>query len=134
MQFSFGQMFVGGDTLLGNEWIDYDLSYHKFSVEQDAVCRIRKRTLEASGIPANEINGANFRMYNMGRQVPLFVSTNGVFGNDDFRRRNYSTYPRENRRYYWYSFIVPCIVDMFYLFINLCFCGDKNFKETEYCY
>ena len=84
LQFSFGQMVQGPDTLVGNEWIRYNQSYYKFSVDKDGVYRISSATLQASGITGAQASGANFRLYNMGRQVPLFVSNNGQFGANDF--------------------------------------------------
>ena len=56
-QISFGQMIVGGDTLVGNEWIDYDQKYYKFQVDQDGVYRISTSVLEAAGIAGNDIVG-----------------------------------------------------------------------------
>ncbi|MEP6795675.1 MAG: C25 family cysteine peptidase [Saprospiraceae bacterium] len=84
LPFSFGQMIVGQDTLVGNEWIHYSQKYYKFSVDQDGVYRIPKATLQSAGISDALATGANFRLYNKGKQVPLFVSTDGQFGDADF--------------------------------------------------
>lgn len=81
---SFSQMVVGQDTLIGNEWIQYDHRYFKFSLDHDGVYRISKGALEAAGVSETEIIGANLRVYNMGEQVPLYVSTDGIFGTNDF--------------------------------------------------
>ena len=83
-QISFGQMIVGGDTLVGNEWIDYDQKYYKFKVDQDGVYRISTSVLEAAGIAGNDIVGGQLRIYNKGNQVPLYVSTQGVFSTNDY--------------------------------------------------
>lgn len=83
-QFSYSQMVVGQDTLVGNEWIKYDESYYKFVLKQDGVYRISTQTLEAAGISPDDIAGGNIRLFNMGQQVPLFVSTNGTFSSNDF--------------------------------------------------
>lgn len=80
---ALGQMVVGGDTLVGNEWIRYQQKYFKFSVEDDGLYRISKATLTQAGIPG-DISGSEFRIYNMGRQVPLYVSTASAFGTEDF--------------------------------------------------
>ncbi|MGB3077847.1 MAG: C25 family cysteine peptidase, partial [Saprospiraceae bacterium] len=84
LQFSFGQMIQGQDTLVGNEWIRYGQKYYKFSVDQDGVYRISKATLQSAGISDALATGANFRIYNKGKQVPLFVSTDAQFSDADF--------------------------------------------------
>ncbi len=78
-----GQMLVGTDTLIGNEWITYGQRYFKFTVDADGIYRIPKAALDAVGISAEAV-GSQVRIYSMGRQVPLFVSTDGAFGLDDF--------------------------------------------------
>ncbi len=84
LHFSYGQMVQGKDTLVGNEWIKYGQTYYKFSIDQDGVYRIPGSTLQANGISGALATGANFRLYNRGKQVPLFVSTDGQFGDGDF--------------------------------------------------
>src|SRR6187549_720937 len=77
------QMIFGKDTLVGNEWIRYNKTYYKFAVDADGVYRISYAALEAAGITADAI-GKNFRLYSMGAQVPIFVSTDNAFGQNDF--------------------------------------------------
>jgi len=64
------QMWNGTDTLYGNEWIRYDRPYFKIAAAEDGVLRIPYETLAAQGIPAD----ANFRLFAMGREVPLYLS------------------------------------------------------------
>ncbi len=64
------QMWNGTDTLYGNEWIRYDRPYFKIAAAEDGVLRIPYETLAAQGIPAD----ATFRLYAMGREVPLYLS------------------------------------------------------------
>ncbi len=64
------QMWNGTDTLYGNEWIRYDRPYFKIATAEDGVLRIPYETLAAQGIPAD----ANFRLFAMGREVPLYLS------------------------------------------------------------
>lgn len=78
------QMFVGQDTLYGNEWIDYNRTYYKVAVNEDAVYRIGSAAITAAGIPAGSIAGTDWKLYHNGRQVPVYVSTNGVFTDTDF--------------------------------------------------
>ncbi len=78
-----GQMVVGTDTLVGNEWITYGQTYFKFVIDADGVYRIPYASLAAAGIAA-EATGSALRVYSLGKQVPLYVSTDGFFGPDDF--------------------------------------------------
>lgn len=84
LQTTFSQMVVGPDTLVGNEWIRYGQSYYKFTLSSDGVYRIGYDALLQAGIPADALNGAEFRLFNMGRQVPLHTSTNAQFGSGDY--------------------------------------------------
>nr|MDQ3016436.1 C25 family cysteine peptidase [Bacteroidota bacterium] len=78
------QMVVGQDTLIGNEWIKYDQKYYKFFVETDGVFRITKAAMRAAGFPESEIDGSKLRAYNLGNQIPIFVSNEGLFNDGDF--------------------------------------------------
>ena len=84
IHFSFSQMVVGQDTLVGNEWIRYGQPYFKFLISQDGVYRVPASVLQSAGIDADDIKGSELRIYNMGKQVPLHVSTSGIFGPDDY--------------------------------------------------
>ncbi len=78
-----GQMVQEKDTLVGNEWIRYGERYFKFTVESDGVYRIPYATLSAAGIAADAV-GSKLKIYSLGKQVPLHVSTEGSFGPDDY--------------------------------------------------
>ncbi len=64
------QMWNGADTLYGNEWIRYDQPYLKIAAPEDAVYRIAYSALAAQGAPTDAV----FHLYNMGREVPLYVA------------------------------------------------------------
>lgn len=81
---SNGQMLVGPDTLLGNEWIRYGDRYLKFNVERDGVYRISTQAMTSAGASSSDLTGGNIRIYNMGQQVPVHVTSNGSFGQNDF--------------------------------------------------
>ncbi len=69
----------------GNEWIEYNLTYYKFKVTSDGLYRIPYSTLNT--LPNSNINnvlGVNFNLYHMGQPVPIYVSTTGNFGSNDF--------------------------------------------------
>lgn len=82
--FLFGQMKIDGNTLYGNEWIDYGKTYYKIKLAQDGIYRISAEELLASGVPLNELNGSDLQLYYFGKQVPIKVSTDGLLGNQDF--------------------------------------------------
>jgi hypothetical protein len=69
----------------GNEWIKYDGgTYYKFKVGKTSLYRINYATLNSLGIPANQLKGTDFKLFRNGVEVPLYVSTNNVFGPSDF--------------------------------------------------
>lgn len=77
-------MWNGTDTLYGNEWIDFSRTYYKISVAEDGIYRLDYQTLAAAGFPAGSVPAGQWRLYRYGVQEPVFVSTDGVFGSQDF--------------------------------------------------
>jgi hypothetical protein len=73
------QMVVGTDTLYGNEWINYSQKYYKIRSRTTGIVRISYAELQTAigtgSLPA--IKGKQFRMYFMGKEVPIFVSDTG---------------------------------------------------------
>ena len=70
---------------LGNEWIDYSKTYQKIKVTQDGVYRIPFSTLNnISGLNLATTRGTDFILYHLGEVVPIYVSTNNFFGQNDF--------------------------------------------------
>lgn len=64
-----------------NEWIDYDKTYYKIKVLKNGLYRIPTSLLEANGIP---IQAAGLKLYHNGAEVPLYLSTNGTMGANDY--------------------------------------------------
>ncbi|MEM7102600.1 MAG: C25 family cysteine peptidase [Bacteroidota bacterium] len=81
---TFAQMVVQGDTLYGNEWINYEQDYVKFNIAEEGVFRVDRQTLLDTGADLSNVDGANFQMYHLGQEIPIFVSNSGDFGNSDF--------------------------------------------------
>lgn len=81
---SFSQMWNGIDTLYGNEWIDYDQRYFKFLTAEDGIFKVDYGTLKNAGFPIDDIEAEKFQLFSMGVEVPISVSTSGVFGSSDF--------------------------------------------------
>jgi hypothetical protein len=71
------QMIVGQDTLYGNEWINYNQKYYKISVLSQGVVSITyAEMLTALGNTAMQgRKGIDFRMFYMGKEIPMYVST-----------------------------------------------------------
>ena len=68
----------------GNEWIDYSKTYYKFKLGKTSLYRITYSSLINLGIPNNQLRGTNFKLIRNGKEVPLYVTTNGPFGATDF--------------------------------------------------
>ncbi len=64
-----------------NDWIDHSLTYHTFQVGKTGIYRINQATLNEAGI---NLNAAELQLYNQGKQLPIYVSTNGTMGADDY--------------------------------------------------
>ncbi len=87
------QMVVQGDTLFGNEWINYDQSYFKISVVEDGMYRISYEVLSSAGVPLASIRAADLELWWMGREQPIHVTTTGTLGPGDYLE----FYGRRNR-------------------------------------
>jgi hypothetical protein len=79
-----GQMVLGQDTLIGNEWISYGQVYYKFTVSQDGIYRITGASLQSAGIDLNQVKGSQIQIYSLGQQIPVFVSTDDAFSTTDY--------------------------------------------------
>ncbi len=75
------QMVVDGTTLYGNEWIDYSKEHFKFEVGANGLYRIPKSALPAA---MNNVQGDNFQLFVKGQEIPIYVSTSGLLGNNDY--------------------------------------------------
>ncbi len=73
-----------GNIKYGNEWIDYSKQYYKILVADDGIFRINYQQLKDSGIDIGNIQGKDFQLFNLGEEYPVFTSTNGIFGPNDF--------------------------------------------------
>ncbi len=80
----YGQMQEGQDVLYGNEWIDYDRPYFKVKTGQDGIYRIPRAALLNAGIPVDVLTGDQYQLFHLGKEVPIYTSTNAIFGSEDF--------------------------------------------------
>ncbi|GLR19013.1 putative type IX secretion system sortase PorU2 [Portibacter lacus] len=90
----FGQFLsLSGDTLYGDEWIDYNQEYYKIPVAEDGIYRISFDELTSSGVPVGELKGENLQMYHNGDAYPFYVSNKSELQSGDF----IEFYGRKNR-------------------------------------
>lgn len=81
---SYTQILVDGDSLFGNEWIDYDLSYHKVKLTEDGIYRLTYEALQDANIPVDQIPAADYQLYRLGQTQRIFTSTEGILSEGDF--------------------------------------------------
>ncbi|MEM9546461.1 MAG: C25 family cysteine peptidase [Bacteroidota bacterium] len=67
------QMEIDGETLYGNEWIDYEKTYVKLLIEEDGVYRVSKEDLIANGLSLNETSLENLVVYHLGKSVSFYA-------------------------------------------------------------
>lgn len=81
------QMPSGSGVLYGNEWIQPNTAYIKIKVSQDNVYRLTGGQLVSSltsvGASLSDVRGANLRLYHLGQEVPIFVTTQSGFSSSD---------------------------------------------------
>ena len=65
-----------------NEWIDYSKTYHKFRIAEDGLYRIPYSALQEVGLA--EKNSEGFHLFSRGEEIPIYISSNEMFGSDDF--------------------------------------------------
>ena len=81
----FGQIVQNGNTLYGNEWINYDLQYVKIKVGQDGIYRLTSQQLAEAGVPIDQIDIATFRLYWLGERAKVVhKQVAGTFSSDDY--------------------------------------------------
>lgn len=60
------QMYVGNDTLYGNEWIDYEKTHLKFTVEEQGIYRINFSDIQ-NDLPQG-VRGDELKLFNYGEE------------------------------------------------------------------
>ena len=80
----FSQIINGTDTLYGNEWVNFSQSYLKLTISSDGIYRVPFSTLNNAGVPLNTVTGRQFRLFRMGKEIPIYVSSETTLSNNDF--------------------------------------------------
>ena len=78
------QMITETDTLYGNEWINHNQTYLKIEVAKDGIYRVDGQTLSNAGVSISSIQGSEYQVFHLGKEIPLRASTNSIFSNTDF--------------------------------------------------
>ncbi|MDF1694534.1 MAG: C25 family cysteine peptidase [Saprospiraceae bacterium] len=73
------QMEIDGELLYGNEWIDYNKTYVKVSIEEDGIYRISRSELEANGVPVNQISLNNLNVIHFGKDINFYVDPSETY-------------------------------------------------------
>ena len=82
-QFVFQSVFQSVHAqIYDNEWVNHNKTYYKFIVDEDGLYRITNSVLQQAGFPLN--NPGAIRLFNKGKQIPIFVSTTSTIGNGDY--------------------------------------------------
>lgn len=78
------QMLVDGQTLYGNEWIDYSQPYHKVQLAQDGVYKITYEELQQAGFIDAKGSNTTIQMFHLGKEIPIYINDEGDFGAGDY--------------------------------------------------
>lgn len=65
-----------------NEWIDFDQAYYPIPITEEGLYRIDQAALLENGINITDAN--QIQLYRDGQAVPIYTSTDGTFGANDF--------------------------------------------------
>ncbi len=82
--FSFIPLSAILNAQYSNDWIEelgYNKTYFKFKTTHTGLTRIYQPLLLQNGI---DLNGANYRIFNGGEEIPIYVSSNGLMQEEDY--------------------------------------------------
>lgn len=71
-----------GTYTYGNEWINPSQSYWKFYISANRIYKLDYNKILELGL--GNIPGNQFQLFNQGIEVPLYVTTSGIFGPSDY--------------------------------------------------
>ncbi len=74
--FSFLSNYSFSQTY-GNEWINYNQTYYKFTLINEGIYKIDYQTLQNAGINMTSINSANFQLFGRDKEEPIYVVDQG---------------------------------------------------------
>lgn len=71
-------------NLSGNEWIKPGQKYLKTKVAENGIFRITVDELQQAGLDASNAQGDHIQVWNFGKQIPVYVSTNNALSSNDY--------------------------------------------------
>ncbi|KAA5536273.1 hypothetical protein F0919_00990 [Taibaiella lutea] len=81
--FFFAGLFIQNvHAQYSNSWINFDNTYYKLKITKEGIYRITQAQLAANNMSA--VTGSQFALYRDGQQLPIYVSTNGTLGVNDY--------------------------------------------------
>lgn len=81
----YAQMLIDQQSLYGNEWIQQGQPYLKINVVEDGIYKINFNELSQNvNFNGNIPKGQDFQLFHMGKELPIYVSTQATFGANDF--------------------------------------------------
>jgi len=128
------QIIESGEVKYGNEWIDYNKDYFKIPISEDGVYHITYQQLLNAGLDLNNIDGKDFQLYVYGKQTPVYTSTEGKFGSNDYIEF-YGEKNRSQLDYFLYrdkSFIFNPEYSLFTDVATYFLTWDKNVNNKRY--
>lgn len=75
-------IFAQSTYTYGNEWINPSQEYWKFYIGASATHKIDYNKLVELGL--GNVPGNQFAIYNLGKEIPIYVTTDGIFGPNDY--------------------------------------------------
>ncbi|MCH8332229.1 MAG: hypothetical protein IH946_12810, partial [Bacteroidetes bacterium] len=68
----------------GNEWIDHSKPHLKVKIIKNGIYRIHDSTMVSISSSFSSVKGSEFKLFNYGVQVPIYVSTQGNLNSGDY--------------------------------------------------
>ena len=62
-------------------WIDFTKTYYKVKIHKTGLYRIPYTALTATTL---SLTGSHFRLYKNGQEIPIYVTTDNTFSNNDY--------------------------------------------------
>jgi hypothetical protein len=74
------------DPPFGNEWIEYDQDYYKFTVDADGIYRITTSDLQTAGIDLSSVDPRKIQVFNKGVEIAIYIEgeSDGSLDASDF--------------------------------------------------
>jgi hypothetical protein len=80
----YSQMVVEGDTLVGNEWIDYSKSYLKIKVAEDGVYKVTGQEMMEAGMDISLNQASYLQLWHNGKEVFINTSVTGEITDESY--------------------------------------------------